>query len=44
MSDIILILSFVVSILGIIVGAWSITDTRKKYYSEYVERKKNAKN
>lgn len=44
MSDIILALSVLVSILGVLVGVWSILDTRKKYYYEYKERKRNAKN
>jgi len=44
MSDIIIALSVLVSIMGVIVGAWSIIDTRKKYYFEYKERKRNAKN
>ena len=44
MSDIILALSILVSILGVIVAVWSIYNTRKKYYFEYKERKRNAKN
>ncbi len=40
MTDLILIITVIVGILGIGVFTWSIIDTRKKYFNEYVARKK----
>jgi hypothetical protein len=41
MTTIILLLSALASILGVIVSVWSLIITRKKYYQEYIQRKRN---
>lgn len=40
MNSVITIISTVVGILGIAIAIWSIFDTRKKYFKEYLKRKK----
>lgn len=40
MTTIVLISTSTIGILGLCVVAWSIYDTRKKHFSEYVARKR----
>jgi hypothetical protein len=44
MNTILIIVTSIVSILGLTLSIKTIIDTRKKYYQEYLERKKNEKN
>lgn len=41
---IILITTIIVSLTGIIFSIWSFINTRKKFYSEFIERKMKVKN
>jgi hypothetical protein len=36
--------TYLVALLGIGVSIWSYIDTRKKYYDEFIEERKNRKN
>lgn len=40
MTTLIIVATAAIGIVGISVVAWSILDTRKKYFDEYVERKR----
>ncbi len=40
MTTLIILLSAIVGIVGIGVAVWSFLDTRKKYYEEYLDRKR----
>lgn len=40
MTTLILTIAVIVGLVGICVAVWSFFNTRNKYYSEYVERKK----
>lgn len=41
MTGLIVALTVLVSISGIAVAIWSLLSTRKKYFQEYMERKRN---
>lgn len=41
-NDYIYALSIFISLIGAGVSIWSYIDTRKKYYSEYIKRKKES--
>lgn len=41
MTNLIIVASIILALLGIITVIWSIIDTRKKYYNDYVKRKRN---
>lgn len=41
MTTIIVIASILLALLGIVLAIWSITDTRKKHYNDYIIRKRN---
>lgn len=43
MNALIIILTVIVSILGIIISIHTIIDTRRKYYNDYKKRKRNEK-
>jgi len=43
MNTLIIALTTLVSIIGIIISLKTIIDTRKKYYQNYVQRKKDKK-
>ena len=44
MTELLIALATIVGTAGIIIGVWSIIDTRNRYYDEYVtRRKKNAR-
>ncbi len=43
MNTIIVITTSLFVIIGISVFVWSIYDTRKKYYQEYLNRRRNKK-
>jgi hypothetical protein len=38
---VIIIITIIISILGLFLSIQTIVETRKKYYKEYLERKKN---
>ena len=40
MTTIILVISIIVSVLGLLVAIWTMVDTRKQYYEEYLKWKK----
>ena len=42
MTTIIIIIGSVAAIVGVGVATWSIVTTRKKYYNEYMRRKRGA--
>lgn len=44
MMSILEISTFIISFLGIGVSIWSFLDTRKKYYNEFIEKRKDRKN
>lgn len=39
MNEVVIIFTFILSFAGIAVALWSIIDTRKKFFKEYVRRK-----
>ena len=41
MTTIIIIASIVLALIGMIVAVWSIINTRRNYYNEYIKRKRN---
>jgi len=41
MTELIVAASVIVGVAGVAVVVWSIFDTRNRYYSEYISRKKN---
>ena len=41
MNELLIILAFILATAGIIVAVWSIIDTRKRYYKEYIGRRDN---
>lgn len=41
MTTIIIVASIILALVGILVAIWSIISTRKKYYDDYIERKRN---
>ncbi len=41
MTTIIVIASILLALLGIVLAIWSIIDTRKKHYNDYIRRKRN---
>ena len=41
MTSFIVAMTVVISLIGVGVAIWSIISTRKKYYQEYMGRKKN---
>ena len=41
MTTIIVLLTVILSLSGIAVAVWSLISTRKKYFKEYMERKRN---
>ena len=43
MNTAIIIISSVAAIVGICVSIWSIIDTRKRYYEDYMRRKRRGK-
>lgn len=43
MNTIIIILTSTVSIIGIVISLKTIIDTRKKYFKDYVQRKREEK-
>ncbi|MCY3739635.1 MAG: hypothetical protein OXH00_01305 [Candidatus Poribacteria bacterium] len=42
MTTVIIIIGSVAAIVGVGVATWSIVSTRKKYYDEYMKRKRGA--
>ena len=42
MTTVIIIIGSVAAIVGVGVATWSIVSTRKKYYNEYMKRKRRA--
>ena len=42
MTEIIVIIGSILAIVGIGVSIWSFIDTRKRYYEEYMRRKRRA--
>ena len=43
MTEALIITGSILAIVGISVSIWSIIDTRKRYYKEYMRRKGRAK-
>lgn len=43
MTNIILILTIIISAIGLFLSIQTIVNTRKKYYTEYLERKRKNK-
>jgi hypothetical protein len=41
MTTIIVSLTAILSLAGVVVAVWSLINTRKKYFQEYMERKRN---
>ena len=41
MTTVIVVLSIILSLLGVLLAIWSIMDTRRKYYDDYIKRKRN---
>lgn len=41
MTEIVVLMTILVSIAGIALSIWSVLSTRKKYYKEYMGRKRN---
>lgn len=41
MTNLIIVTSIILALLGVVTIIWSIIDTRQKYYNEYIKRKKN---
>ena len=41
MTTAIVVLSIILSLLGVLLAIWSIMDTRRKYYDDYIKRKRN---
>lgn len=41
MTNIIIISTIILFISGLIITIWSIVTTRKKYYDDYIKRKRN---
>lgn len=41
MTNVILLLITIFCIIGIVFVIWSLNDTRKKYYKDYISRKHN---
>ena len=41
MTEILVILASIVAVTGIGIAVWSIVDTRRRYYKEYTNRRKN---
>lgn len=44
MTTIILLLTIIISIVGLFLATQTIVETRKKYFNEYLERKRKRKN
>ena len=44
MNEVLIIAGSILAIIGIGVAIWSIINTRKLYYEEYLRRKRRAKN
>ena len=42
MTEVIVITGTILAIIGIGVSIWSFIDTRKRYYDEYMRRKRRA--
>lgn len=42
MTTVIITIGSIAAIVGVGVATWSIISTRKKYYNEYMERKRRA--
>lgn len=40
MTTLIIVVTATICVIGVGVVAWSILDTRKKYFNEYIERKR----
>lgn len=41
MTTIIIVATIILALIGIFIAVWSIITTRKKYYDEYIKRKRN---
>lgn len=41
MTSLIVISSIILALFGILIVVWSIIDTRKRHYDDYMERKRN---
>ncbi len=41
MTNIVVIISFILALVGVSVVVWSIADTRRKHYDDYIRRKRN---
>jgi len=44
MTTVLIILSILIALLGISVSIWSLIDTRKKYYDEFIQNRKDRAN
>jgi hypothetical protein len=42
MTTVIVIIGSIAAVVGVSVATWSIVTTRKKYYDEYMKRKRGA--
>lgn len=43
MNTVIIIISIVASVIGLVVSIRTMFETRRKYYNEYLKRKRNEK-
>ena len=43
MNEVLIITGSILAIIGVGVAIWSIINTRKRYYEEYLRRKRHAK-
>lgn len=39
MNEFLIIMGFILVVSGLTVAVWSLIDTRKKYYKEYIDRR-----
>jgi len=44
MTTVLIILSILIALLGISVSIWSLIDTRKKYYDEFIQDREDRAN
>lgn len=43
MTILIIVLTAIVALIGVSTAIWSIVNTRKKFYNDFLERKSNGK-
>jgi len=41
MTTIIIVATIILALIGILIAVWSIVDTRRKHYDDYIKRKRS---